>query len=281
MRIEQRRYGRGEEVLAIPDLTELQIKSYEDFLQADVPGTERADSGLEAIIREVFPIESYDKRCRWSTSATTSASRATRRTSAAQLRLTYGMPFQVRVRLEQGRSAVEEDVYLGEIPIMIGGGEFIINGAERVIVIQLHRSPGVDFLVEVQQGDRQLHSLPDHPRARQLDRDQRHQEGRARRPHRPVRQVPGDDVPARDGREVRDRRGDHPRVLPDREGQDVAKSRSRSIKGMHVVGDIVDPRHGEVLVTARRADRRRASIKIIAQSDLKSVEVIDGRRRTR
>src|SRR5262249_33987340 len=62
--IEQRRYGRGEEVLGIPDLTELQIKSYEDFLQADVPASERADSGLESIIREIFPIESYDKSMR-------------------------------------------------------------------------------------------------------------------------------------------------------------------------------------------------------------------------
>ena len=53
MKIEQRRYGRGEEVLAIPDLTELQIKSYEDFLQADLPGAERADLGLEAIIKEL------------------------------------------------------------------------------------------------------------------------------------------------------------------------------------------------------------------------------------
>src|SRR5437762_12583585 len=52
---------------------------------------------------------------------------------------------------------MEDSIYLGEIPIMIGGGEFIINGAERVIVNQLHRSPGVDFLVEVQEGDRALH----------------------------------------------------------------------------------------------------------------------------
>jgi DNA-directed RNA polymerase subunit beta len=64
-----------------------------------------------------------------------------------ELRLTYGMPFRVGVRLvREGVDEIpEEEIYLGEIPIMMGGGEFIVNGAERVIVSQLHRSPGVDF----------------------------------------------------------------------------------------------------------------------------------------
>ena len=75
------------------------------------------------------------------------------------MRLTYGMPFRIQVRFvrKDKDEVMEDSIYLGEIPIMIGGGEFIINGAERVIVNQLHRSPGVDFLVEVQEGDRPLH----------------------------------------------------------------------------------------------------------------------------
>src|SRR5882757_11213240 len=70
-----------------------------------------------------------------------------------------GMPFRIQVRFvrKDKDEVMEDSIYLGEIPIMIGGGEFIINGAERVIVNQLHRSPGVDFLVEVQEGDRPLH----------------------------------------------------------------------------------------------------------------------------
>ncbi len=70
-----------------------------------------------------------------------------------------GYPFKVRLRLIKPEP-VEEEVYLGEIPIMIGGGEFIINGSERVIVSQLHRSPGVDFSYENSSaGDnRKLHS---------------------------------------------------------------------------------------------------------------------------
>src|SRR5207253_2219308 len=73
-----------------------------------------------------------------------------------QLRLTYGRPFRVWLRLIK-EQPIEEEVYLGDMPIMIGGGEFIINGAERVVVSQLHRSPGVDFEAQTE-GDRKLHS---------------------------------------------------------------------------------------------------------------------------
>src|SRR4030043_1306791 len=76
-----------------------------------------------------------------------------------QLRLTYGYPLKIwcRLRTKEGEDLAEQAIYLGEIPIMIGGGEFIINGAVRVIVSQLHRSPGVDFLIESKEGDRVLH----------------------------------------------------------------------------------------------------------------------------
>jgi len=77
-----------------------------------------------------------------------------------ELRLTYGMPLRVRLRLVRKDSdEIQEDlIYLGDMPIMIGGGEFIINGAERVIVSQLHRSPGVDFIKDQAEGDRALHA---------------------------------------------------------------------------------------------------------------------------
>jgi DNA-directed RNA polymerase subunit beta len=74
-----------------------------------------------------------------------------------QLRLTYGRPFKVWLRLTK-EQPVEEEVYLGDMPIMLGGGEFIINGAERVVVSQLHRSPGVDFVSEIETGDRKVFS---------------------------------------------------------------------------------------------------------------------------
>ena len=73
------------------------------------------------------------------------------------MRLTYGRPFRVWLRLTK-EQPIEEEVYLGDMPIMLGGGEFIINGAERVVVSQLHRSPGVDFVSEMEAGERRLYS---------------------------------------------------------------------------------------------------------------------------
>ena len=78
--------------------------------------------------------------------------------------LSFGYPFKVRLRLVKPEP-VEEEVYLGEIPIMMGGGEFIINGSERVIVSQLHRSPGVDFLIDSVGRGPAPALLLDHPRA--------------------------------------------------------------------------------------------------------------------
>jgi DNA-directed RNA polymerase subunit beta len=74
-----------------------------------------------------------------------------------QLRLTYGRPFKVWLQLTK-EQPIEEEVYLGDMPVMLGGGEFIINGAERVVVSQLHRSPGVDFVSEMEGTERRLHS---------------------------------------------------------------------------------------------------------------------------
>src|ERR1700733_10336232 len=160
MRVQEvRDYSKRGDALPIPDLIDVQIDSYVRFLQKEVEPDKRKPDGLEALLREVFPIESYDGNLRLEyISYDLSEPRYTTDECRA-LRLTYGMPFRIQVRFirKDKDEVVEDAIYLGEIPIMIGGGEFIINGAERVIVNQLHRSPGVDFLVEVQEGDRPLH----------------------------------------------------------------------------------------------------------------------------
>jgi DNA-directed RNA polymerase subunit beta len=156
---EIRDFSKRGEALPIPNLIQVQIDSYRRFLQKDTPADKRKSEGLEALLREVFPIESYDANLRLEyISYDLSEPRYTTDECRA-LRLTYGMPFRIQVRFvrKDKDEVMEDSIYLGEIPIMIGGGEFIINGAERVIVNQLHRSPGVDFLVEVQEGDRPLH----------------------------------------------------------------------------------------------------------------------------
>src|SRR5256885_14849678 len=156
---EVRDFSKRGDALPIPNLIDIQIESYQRFLQKEVEANKRKNDGLEALLREVFPIESYDQNLKLEYISYDLAEPRYTTDECRALRLTYGMPFRIQVRLirKDKDEVMEDSIYLGEIPIMIGGGEFIINGAERVIVSQLHRSPGVDFLVEVQEGDRPLH----------------------------------------------------------------------------------------------------------------------------
>jgi len=152
-----RNFGRIGDAIEVPPLTDVQIRSYERFLQLDTPPEKRTATGLEGVLREIFPVESYDKTINLEYIKYELGKPRYDPDECRQLRLTYGRPFRVWLRLNK-EQPVEEEVYLGDMPIMIGGGEFIINGAERVVVSQLHRSPGVDFVVETEAGDRKLHS---------------------------------------------------------------------------------------------------------------------------
>src|SRR5918998_1265390 len=156
---EVRDFSKRGDALPTPNLVEVQSESYERFLQQDVEVAKRKNDGLESLLREVFPIESYDGNLRLEYISYDLAEPRYTTDECRALRLTFGMPFRIQVRFvrKDKDEVMEDSIYLGEIPIMIGGGEFIINGAERVIVNQLHRSPGVDFLIEVQEGDRPLH----------------------------------------------------------------------------------------------------------------------------
>ncbi|MBN1393080.1 MAG: DNA-directed RNA polymerase subunit beta [Sedimentisphaerales bacterium] len=154
-----RNFGRVQDVVGIPDLVAIQKKSYECFLQVDVAPTRRKNIGLESLFREVFPIVNYDKTMRLEYLYYELEKPRYTPTECRQLRLTYGYPLKIccRLRTKDGEDLAEQSVYLGEMPVMIGGGEFIFSGAERTIVSQLHRSPGVDFLIESKEGDRVLH----------------------------------------------------------------------------------------------------------------------------
>ena len=156
---EARNFGKVHEAVDIPDLVAIQRNSYERFLQKDLAPTKRKGIGLEALFQETFPIESYDKKMLLEYLYYELERPHYTPTQCRQLRLTYGYPLKIwcRLRSKEGEDLAEQAMYLGEIPIMIGGGEFIINGAVRVIVSQLHRSPGVDFLIESKEGDRVLH----------------------------------------------------------------------------------------------------------------------------
>ncbi|MCJ7728446.1 MAG: DNA-directed RNA polymerase subunit beta, partial [Sedimentisphaerales bacterium] len=154
-----RNFGRVRDAVEIPDLVAIQRASYSRFLQEDIAPTRRKCVGLEALFREIFPIESYDKSMCMEYLYYELEKPRYSSLESRQLRLTYGYPLKIscRLRTKDGKDLAEQSIYLGEMPVMIGGGEFIINGAERVIVNQLHRSPGVDFLIDSKEGDRILH----------------------------------------------------------------------------------------------------------------------------
>src|SRR5689334_2145633 len=148
-----RDFGRFGDAVEVPPLTDVQTRSYDRFLQLDVATEKRTNTGLEGVLREIFPIESYDKTINLQYLRYELGKPRYGPDECRQLRLTYGRPFRVWLRLNK-EQPIEEEVYLGDLPIMLGGGEFIINGAERVVVSQLHRSPGIDFVSEVEAGDR-------------------------------------------------------------------------------------------------------------------------------
>jgi len=156
---EVRNFGRARDIFKTPDLVAIQRTGYESFLQKDAAPTKRKPVGLEALFREIFPIESYDKSMILEYLYYELEKPHYTPVECRQLRLTYGYPLKIwcRLRNKEGEDLAEQAIYLGEMPVMIGGGEFIVNGAVRVIVSQLHRSPGVDFLIESKEGDRVLH----------------------------------------------------------------------------------------------------------------------------
>jgi len=154
---EVRQFGSGREIHIIPDLTKIQTHGYQEFLQDDMAPEKRKDQGIEGVLREIFPIESYDKTIKLESLRYDLGKPRYTPEECRQLRLTYGRPFRIWLRLNK-EQPIEEEVYLGDIPIMLGGGEFIINGAERVVVSQLHRSPGVDFVQAAEPQERKSFS---------------------------------------------------------------------------------------------------------------------------
>ncbi|HRD66893.1 MAG TPA: DNA-directed RNA polymerase subunit beta [Candidatus Competibacter sp.] len=149
-------FGRRPSILEVPYLLAIQLDSYREFLQAETPPGERREIGLHAAFRSVFPIVSYSGNARLEY-VSYRLGEPVFDVRECQLRgLTYAAPLRVRLRLvlmdkdaEAGTQKIkdikENEVYMGELPLMTDNGTFVINGTERVIVSQLHRSPGVFF----------------------------------------------------------------------------------------------------------------------------------------
>ena len=141
----RKNFAKLKELVDIPYLLEIQRESYEDFLQMDTPKTKRKPEGLQAVFEEVFPIESNDGNYKLEYIYYTVGRPKYDRVECQKRAVTYAAPLKIKVRLKTQKDTKEQEVYLGDLPLMTENGTFIINGDERVIVSQLHRSPGVSF----------------------------------------------------------------------------------------------------------------------------------------
>ena len=152
-------FGRLTDVIELPDLIEIQTQSYRDFLQMDTPAAKRRDVGLQAVFKEVFPINSYYGNhvldfVKYEISPPKEGPfKALKEGESWQASL------RVLFRLKSGDEVEEEEVYMGEVPLITDQGTFVINGAERVIVSQLHRSPGICFESTTHANGTLLHSF--------------------------------------------------------------------------------------------------------------------------
>ena len=138
-------FGKLEEVLEIPDLIGIQLDSYASFLQLDTPPEKRQDKGLQGIFREVFPVESFGGDITLNFLSYTIGTPKKEIVDCIKDGESYTASLHVNFELVNKGVATTESVYMGEIPMMTPHGSFVINGAERVIISQLHRSPGICF----------------------------------------------------------------------------------------------------------------------------------------
>jgi DNA-directed RNA polymerase subunit beta len=156
--IERKNYARLKDVFEVPHLLHVQRKSYQDFLQLDVAKTKRQSRGLQSVFTEVFPIENFDKTCRLEY-LYYNLERPKYDVDECQRRgMSYAAPLKVKLRLRAGKETKEQEVYMGELPLMTDYGTFVINGDERVVVSQLHRSPGICFEETTHVSGKKLHS---------------------------------------------------------------------------------------------------------------------------
>jgi DNA-directed RNA polymerase subunit beta len=138
-------FGKLKEVIQPPSLIQNQIDSFRDYLQLDVPVNSRENKGIEAVFREIFPIDSYDGKCALEFLSYNIAEPKYTEIQCIREGVSYAAPLYIKLRLREEDQIKDEEIYMGELPMITDRGSFIINGSERVIVSQLHRSPGICF----------------------------------------------------------------------------------------------------------------------------------------
>ena len=157
--MERKYFGNIDEVIVPPNLIEVQIQSYAGFLQMDVAPSKRQLTGLQAVFAEIFPIDSYDDKVNLDYVTYELGPPKLTSLEAQRDGETFSAPLYVTFRLKDEMGTKEEKVYMGELPLMTARGTFVINGAERVVVSQLHRSPGICFETSVHLNGKLLHGF--------------------------------------------------------------------------------------------------------------------------
>ena len=152
-------FGKLKEVIKPPNLIQNQIDSFKGFIQQEVAPSKRKRAGLEAVFQEVFPIESYDGKSKLEYVSYHITGPKLTEMDCIREGITFSISLQVKLRLRDEDEIKDEEIYMGEIPHITERGSFIINGAERVVVSQLHRSPGIAFESSTHTSGKLLHSF--------------------------------------------------------------------------------------------------------------------------
>ena len=156
--IKRKNFAKLKDVFEMPHMLDVQVKSYEEFLQADIARAKRKSQGLQQVFTEVLPIESADGTYKLEFVSFALEKPKYNILECQKRGLTYSSTLRLKLRLKSKKGAKEQDVYLCDLPLMTDTGTFIINGDERVVVSQLHRSPGVSFAEEMHPSGRRLFS---------------------------------------------------------------------------------------------------------------------------
>ncbi|MCK5580613.1 MAG: DNA-directed RNA polymerase subunit beta [Candidatus Omnitrophica bacterium] len=142
-------FGKIKDTFELPQLLDIQLVAYKEFLQKEIRPEKRADQGLEEVFREVFPLESYDGQIRLEYISYYLGKERYSSEECQRRSMTYAAPVKVKLRLITPVDIKEQEVYFGDFPLMTKIGTFIINGDERVVVSQIQRPPGVSFEEEM------------------------------------------------------------------------------------------------------------------------------------
>ena len=156
--VKRRSYAKIKEVYQTPNLLDVQLRSYEELLQLKAPKTRRQNRGLENVFKEAFPIYSNDKEyCLEYINYSLGSPKYTIEECRSK-GLTFAAPLRAKIRLKSKKETKEQEVYICDIPLMSDTGTFVVNGDERVVVSQLHRSPGISFEENIHPNGKKIYS---------------------------------------------------------------------------------------------------------------------------